>query len=297
MLNKNSGQALLVVLISLAAIVTVVLSIVSRSVSGVRSTTKEEESTRAFSAAEAGVEKALISGTTGSIASEPNELDNAAYQANVTNYAQGSTSFIYPKDLASGDTATVWFVSHDGNGDLACNPSTLPCFTGTQMRICWGTNGAIGATTPAVEVSILYDPTSNKNYNDLAVARAAFDPNGARRAQNSFTAAGGSCTIGSTTFPFSATIVFNSLGIPAASYNSQNGLQLTTVRMLYNTTQDEPFAVDVSGSGGLLPGQGRRVESTGQSGEASRKVQVYTTNGELPSVFQSAVFSLGGITK
>jgi Tfp pilus assembly protein PilX len=61
--NNQNGQALLIVLLGMAVVLTLVLSIVSRSVTDVSITKRDEESLRAFSAAEAGVEQALLVGT------------------------------------------------------------------------------------------------------------------------------------------------------------------------------------------------------------------------------------------
>ena len=60
---RESGQALLIVVLSLAVVLTVVLSILARSVTDIKLSTGSEESLRAFSAAEAGIERALIAGS------------------------------------------------------------------------------------------------------------------------------------------------------------------------------------------------------------------------------------------
>ena len=51
----QSGQALLIVLLGMAVVLTMVLSVVSRSVTDIQLTTRDDEALRAFSAAEAGV--------------------------------------------------------------------------------------------------------------------------------------------------------------------------------------------------------------------------------------------------
>lgn len=295
--SSQAGQALLLVLITLAAIVTIVLSVVSRSVTDIRTTAKEEEATRAFSAAEAGVEKALISTLNTTTLSDSGELENASFTAQVSNYAQGQTSFVHPRDILSADSGSIWFVSHNTSGNLVCNSPTLPCFAGNQIRICWGNSATINAQTPALEISVVYDPDANGNFSNASIARAVYDPNPSRRSSNSFAASGGNCTIAGRTFPFSATVNFGSIGIPGASYNSQNGLQMANVKFLYNTTTASSFGVDVSASGGILPGQGRRVESTGRSGESARRVEVYTLYPDVPVIFQSAIFTPGGLVK
>ena len=52
--QTQSGQALLVILLSMAVILTLVLSVASSSITDVTVTTFEEDALRAFSAAEAG---------------------------------------------------------------------------------------------------------------------------------------------------------------------------------------------------------------------------------------------------
>ena len=60
---SDSGQALLVILLSMTVILTVVLSVVSRTVTDITITTYQEDAQRAFDAAEAGIEDALLTGT------------------------------------------------------------------------------------------------------------------------------------------------------------------------------------------------------------------------------------------
>lgn len=300
-MRQQSGQAILLVVISLAVVMTVVLSVVARSVTDVRIAVKEEESLRAFSAAEAGVEKALVSNLTGTQTVIAEDLTNSSFTAQVSNFAQNLSEFNYPKELISGDAATVWFVSHDTGGSLVCNSGAgLPCFTGSAIRICWGEQGTSGnsATTPAVEAAVFFDPSPSVagSYSDMSVARATYDPNAGRRSSNSFASPdGGTCTIAGKTYQFQKNITFTDLGIPGGSTTSQNGLQLARVRLLYNTTTAQPIGVSVTGSG--LPGQGKQISSTGNSGGATRKVEVYTLYPGFPSVFDSAVFSEVAITK
>jgi len=57
--RKNSGQVALIVLLLMIVILTIGLSLASRSITDIKISQDEKESLRAFSAAEAGVEKAL----------------------------------------------------------------------------------------------------------------------------------------------------------------------------------------------------------------------------------------------
>ncbi len=47
----------------------------------------------------------------------------------------------------------------------------------------------------------------------------------------------------------------------------------------------------------LFPAQGIKIESFGASGDANRKLDVYRSHPETPETFDSALFSLGGVTK
>lgn len=285
-MNNQKGQALLLAIVAIAAVLVVSLSVVSRSVTDVRTTANQEDSVRAFSAAESGVERALLSGSSGTITAS--DLENASYTASVSNFGQGLTEIIHPRKPLSGDDVTIWMMSHDANGNLVC-PT---CYDGQEMEICWGT---VGSDT-AVQVSVLYDPgpqySGASAYSDISIARTGFDPNPQRRSTNNFLQpASGTCSIGTTTFAHHAVIDFDDMGI--ANFSDDQALKFVKIRPLYNINQAYPIGVKARGS--VFPGQGKQVESTGTSGDATRKIRVYTLYPDLPFVFDSTVFSLGGI--
>ncbi|MFC1625457.1 hypothetical protein ACFL1Q_00240 [Patescibacteria group bacterium] len=291
--GKNyQGQALLLVLLSLAVILTVVLYVLSRSITDIYTTSRSEESVRAFSAAEAGIERALIAGST------VGDLENASFNASVSDVAFGGKYFNFPLPLPSGGSAVLFFVSHDEDGGLSCDDGS--CFTGGKLEICWGNPGtsASSETTPAIEASIYY-VSSPGDYSTVKVARAAIDPNDSRRGSNSFEAPdNGSCSIGDENYEFKETLNFSNLKIHPSSYGNENGLQLVKVNIFYSTDTEHKvgFNVDLGGNS-PLPSQGVRIESVGTSGEANRKIEVFQGWGEVPQVFDSVVFSGTGIVK
>jgi Tfp pilus assembly protein PilX len=294
----SGGQALLLVLLSMAVVLTIVLSILSRSVTDVAISSREEEALRAFSAAEAGIEQAIVIGTS----LGETEIGNATFATNVSSFAEGATEFASPIGLLAGEVNTVWFMAHDENGELVCS-AERPCFADGSIKVCWGKEetAAATSTTPALEISVFYaDPAGSTNYK---IARAAVDPNSDRRSgtnPNSFSAPGvGTCTISGENYAFNATLDLAALDIPPASYSSEGGLQFARLRMFYNTDMTHPVGVSVAlpGNGSLLPAQGLAIESSGKSGEANRKISVFQGFGEIPEIFNGAIFSLGGITK
>lgn len=295
MKSAQKGQALVLVLLSLAVVLTLVLYILSRTVTDIAVSSREEEAVRAFSAAEAGVEKALVAGTIGSI---PGAFGDTVFSAETSEFAKNSPDFNYPVNLTSGDSATVWFVSHKDDGGLAsvCD-ATYPCFSGDSMQVCWGKPDMSG-DIPAVEVSVFYEtnlPRLDGNYSDVKIARAAFDSNAGARANN-FSApdtSDGSCSISGQAYKFGKTINFAGF-TPGVN---PDGLLFAKARMFYNTDQNHQIGFSVGVAGGTLPSQGLMVNSSGSSGEANRRLEVFQAHPEAPPIFDYVVFSGTGLTK
>jgi len=277
----QKGQAVLVVLLSLSVVLVIVLFIMSRSVTDLSLSSKEEDSLRAFSAAEAGVERALVVGNSSGT------IDSANFSANVTAFAEGATEVIYPLSLKSGENATFWF-SRVGE---------TTSYTGSQIKYCWGDIGteASNSLTPALEITIYYTTTPN-DLTTIRVVRATLDPNSTRRSSNYFgVAQDQTCTIGSDQFEFQATLNLASLGI--TGYATPNVLQYSTAKILYNTTINHRIGIDVNGTGSTLPSQGEKIVSDGSFGEANRKVEVYGLHPEVPPIFANVIFNSSGIIK
>ena len=289
----QSGQALVLVLLSLSVVLTLVLFILSRSITDISVSSTQEESIRAFSEAEAGIERSLIVGTGFS----STDIGNASYTTSVTDFALGGYDISYPSPLIVGEVATTWFTSHDTDGNLTC--SALPCFTGDRMKVCWGNPGTgnSSATTPAIEISVFYESPVGSIAN-VRVARALIDPNSARRGGNANILAhdAGTCTIGAQTYQFQKTLTFSSLGIPSSTYQNNGGLQLSKIKMLYNSDQPHLLGVSVNSSGDTLPSQGQQIDSRGVAGDSNRRIVVYQSYAENP-FFGSSIVTPAGITK
>ena len=137
----KNGQALLIIMLAMATIATLVLSIVSRSVSQIELSGIEEESLRAFSAAEAGIEQALVSVSVGNSISQNLEVPTqtgdlstiGSFDADVVRFPQIASQYPYPFSLFSGESATVWFVTK--NGAVIEDCSTSPCFAANDLRV------------------------------------------------------------------------------------------------------------------------------------------------------------------
>ena len=274
--RKSSGQAVLLVILGMAVVLTIVLSVVSRSVTDVSVTKVEEDSSKAFSAAEAGIEKLLIGGSS---FTESNLGDiGASVSAQALDFGSGTIVDFF-ETYNSGDIATVWFVSHDDNNiqKLICTTSK-PCFNGTSFSVHWNENAA-------VEVAVYYgsgaidDPP---NFSGVKVKRFAFDPNATRRNNNKFSA-----TIASSQQGYSYStgdIILFGLTRPLFArvkflYGSVNGFRVTTP------------------TGYPLPSQGRLLVSKGVANNAARQVEVRDYYRAPIEVFEAGIFSRGDLTK
>jgi len=294
--KAESGQALLLVLMGVVTVVVLTLSVVGRSVTDISVTTQDRESVRAFSAAEAGVEEALIESVVGS-ASAPVVIENtglgedgrASFKTSIAGFPVNPREYLVPSEISSGDIATVWLVGHDDQGVLTC--ATGDCFIGNRLDVCWGKEGTGpgSADTPAVSVTVFYDSGS------VSTSRIAVDPNPSRTGENSFSSpSGDSCVVDGQTLAFSHSLDLGGLGVPVRTGGSSVGGPVAVVAQFHYNSSPHPIGFR---SGSDFPAQGRRIDSVGSSGEATRRVEVFNIFPQLPSMFTSAIFSTVDLSK
>ncbi|MFH1289522.1 MAG: hypothetical protein ABIH88_02270, partial [Patescibacteria group bacterium] len=251
---------------------TIGLSIVSRSITDVSITGQEQESARAFSVAEAGLESLLAGGAEGvsfegfDIVTETLELGNAV-------------SFAFPKKITAGDAQTVWLVSHVDEDTLDTDFN----HTRTYFDLYWGNEGqsADEDATPALEATLYY---SDGDYKTL---KAVYDPRASRRNSNNFAAASsGSYSVSGKNLSFYARMS----GLPSA-----DDMYLLRLKLIYNDSAQEMAVA----SDEVLPLQGNCFTSTATSQETgiARRVQQCKLFKSLPSIFDYVLYSAGGLIK
>jgi hypothetical protein len=274
--KKSSGQAILLVILGMAVVLTVVLSVVSRTVTDVSITTTEEESSKAFSAAEAGIERLLV----GDSAQGINLGNDASIQsAQALPLGENSQSFSFTETYNNGEVATVWFVSHSDSDPQKLTCTVKPCFNGSSFNILWSGNSAI-------EVTVYYDIygssgviSSTPNFSGVRIKRFAFDPNSSRRDNNNFSAT----SSGSGSYSHSASVDMTGLTRPL----------FARVRFLYDRA--DGFMVQLPS--GSLPSQGRRLVSTGASGSTTRSIEVLDYYRSPLDIFEAGILSQGNLVK
>jgi len=159
----NEGQALLIVLLSMSVILSVVLSVVSRSITDISVSTYEEEALRAFSAAEAGIEKALVEQT--SVAEQQISTGSAdKFKADIVTEAHGKI-FNFPQPVKSGETATFAkpVIPVDSYFSLSIKTLTSPCgislTTLPFLTLIWsGLKAGVGVKVGVNWASVFSEP-------------------------------------------------------------------------------------------------------------------------------------------
>lgn len=256
----KAGQALIVVLLVLGVALTVGLAIVARSVTEVNVSTVQDESARALSAAEAGIEQAL-----GGVIVSGSDTVGVAGDAFVvqTNSSAAITNYVYPEELVAGDAAT-----------MTLDPGILGA--GKTIRFCWGGNGAIevmgyyqSGSTVLVNTKA-YDSSSRGNGFDLGTPDIS------------------SCPTANSPFSNSISVSTSDLipgGIP----------RYLRVRMLYNGSTPRPLGFVTANWS--FPAQGDVITSVGQAGGTTQKISVFKGTTDWLPMWDDAVFSGGSLTQ
>jgi len=275
----QKGQAALIALLVLTIATTVGLSLIGRSTTDLSITRNLEESARAFSAAEAGVENALRTGVATTVPLD--QSTGTTYNVTVASVsANANTSLVLPSKTLPETTETIWLTNHKGDGSI---DDTVPLYTASSIDVCWSAE----TVTPALIASLLY------KYRDgsYRVAKGAYDPDNTRASTDKFsapTAISGGCG-NSTNTTYKQTITFASF-TPAID-PTQDVLIALRLRLAYSGGQ---LAVNPAQA---LPFQGNQIVSVGKTaGGTNRKIVVYQEYKSPSSLFDAAIFSQGSFS-
>lgn len=287
-IKNQEGQIVLITLLVLTIATTVALSLIGRTTTDTSITSNTEDSSRAFSAAEAGVEQALKLGvgTNGPqvlVAGDP----SVTYDVTVSSIGGASGLFEFPKRTLEGVTETVWLAEHNATTGLLDETAV---YRAPSIDICWST----AAIRPAIIASLIYRESSDNSYR---VIKQAFDPDPVRAASNQFTSTyiPGGCGTDTGT-DYKETLTFNSLNPtldPTVANPTPDILLALRLRPVY---QDTKIMIDSGGT--ILPQQGNRIESIGTTlTGVNRKIIVFQQYRSPSTIFESALYSQSAITK
>ena len=270
---NNSGQALIIMLLVMAAAITLGLAASRQVTTDIRVSTQQEESARAYSAAEAGIERALSDGGEQSLVVDTNVT------ASVEKITLGETNrVIWPHVVNAGEGVIFWLQGHTDDGSL--NPAVR--YT-SNVKICFDNNS--GDIEPAIVAALFYEDGSSVSY-------FAYDAVESRRGDNKFAATSGSnCSL--TDSKQSLTKDF--------AYSVTINAGVTNPVFLWVRTAYADSWIGFESSSGNFPAQGHLYTSTGQVAPedapsvVSRKIQALTTFDQPPSVLLEPLTTLGDL--
>ena len=276
----KSGQALVAVLMALSILVTVGLSVASRSVTEVGITTSQEESAKALEAAEAGLEKAVggtMTGGQGSLSGS-----GAVFVVTPVPEMGHFKEYIIPFSIEEGETASV-----DMKGYV--KPTTGSPTDNKKVRFCWGVNSSNPAL--ALEVVLYY----YKPDGHIAMGRRIYNPGNSVQGLPSSRLSDIDNQLNKCPVNFKYTADGNYADfMPSGS--SIDTLSFFRVR-IYGTMPNEMEQIAFSTNGGTFVSQGSEFISVGSAGSATQKIRGVNMKYDVPSIFDAAVFSGTGLEK
>jgi len=261
--KSQEGQALLIIVLIMVVATTVGLSIISRTVTNLRTAENQQSSQKALAAAEAGVEQAMK--TNSSIQSS--FLSGTSYTTSITMaQASANTAFFLNggDSIYKNDGGTIWITPYSADSSklfVTTWTGNLTVYWGSSSDVC--TNN-LSNTMAALETVVLLGPKASPS-----VKTYVFDPCTDRKAVDNLNGAIGSgatldTNFGRRTFPYSATISIN------------QGLMIKVIPLYADTFVAAKANID-------LPVQGSFISSVGSSGTTQRKITVFQGYPEIPS--------------
>lgn len=286
-LNQNqSGQIIVILLLIMLVALSIGLAFTQKSVTDVTTSTQSEQSSRAFSAAEAGIEKALTG--TAPAGTSVNLDNNATAQIDSSALlpVAGTHAAIEYPPIGRETTAQFWFTDPN-NSAVTYNDNRFDLYFGNAST----------TDKPAVEVKMIVQ-SAGKFYSQSYY----YDSDAVRAANNHFTPV--SCN--------SSTLISSILGANHDFYckvtvgpilNPAGGgycpsasckLILARVRLLYAS---ENHSIALEPLNAEFPPQIQIYNSTGISGQSEKQIQAFRVKDVVPPWFDFAVFSVNEIRK
>lgn len=303
MKNKSErGQILLIVVLTMIVALTVGLSIAARMVTELKFSKQNEESQRAFQAAEAGIQQTLEK-------KDVVKIDNIGNNSKVlTAYdaSQGQVIILNNGQEVDQDVgADVWLSNYsttpqDPSDPLYPNNPTklfgnpMGNISPVPITMFWGSKNQIGDCNstgdnvpPAIEVVLLRGPIGSPT-----IQKSVYEATGTGcpRINNAKPGTSDSYTpkLGGPQFQYAASLTFTSGGLELPE---SKGLVMKVIPLFNSTiigfqsTTPSPNQID-------FPAQGAVVTSTGTSGDTIRKVEYFQSYPQLPlEVFPYSLLS------
>jgi hypothetical protein len=296
--EKRNGQVVIILLLIALVGLVIALAITQRSVTDLSTSTQTDQSSRAFSAAEAGIELAIGTGWDGSV-----ELDTSGLGPGVTADVKlsgflpsNNLAVEFPKGTNKDGFVQFWLANP---GNLSIHPN-LP--QGSSIVVYFGERNMslTSKETLALSINVLTRAGGDYKSSKYLIDPNVRDPDTgvSRRNQNRFSDAT-TCSVG-------AGIGIRTILEPqnnrffACSYTialpAGEDPIMVRIRPLYTRTS-HPIAVGPASSSHSLPPQIQIITSQGRAGQSSKIMQYITQQNVVPAFLDYAIFSIESIEK
>lgn len=285
--SNQSGQIVIILLLTMLVALSVGLVITQRSINDVTTSTQSEQFSRAFSAAEAGIEKAISQNS--SITLSEDQLGNqSSAKAKVAGCLPRFGQALEYPPIGKETIAQFWLMNPVAPG---CSGSS---YTGNSVSLYFGNDDLADNSTqiPAVEVALVrFDGTI------YSTQRRFIDPLSSRRTSNGFEPLNctGKTVAINTTSSIDNTLQDRQFKCKVTIDTSGATPILLRVRIIY-TDKSQKVAVAPE-SGKSLPPQAAYYTSTGISGQSQKTLQVFKLYYVAPPFFDFSIFATGKVKK
>lgn len=289
--NSQKGQMLLMVILVMVVAMTVGLSIASRSVTNIKISKQNDESQKAFQAAEAGI----------NVGAKQNIIQNPSLKTLKGTFSDNNAHFDTQIEEAKDNTLILnggREIDQDVGYDLWLADSSPPYqnwYVG-DLDIFYSDNnqtncstGSLNNSRPAIETLILLQESGNYYLNKYVYDNCGrfMGSSGIPTGIPDGTASHDILdTVTGTTITFKYRIrIFNSAFNPSPTRHPI----LMRIVPFYNSTK---IAVKTVAGATNLPTQGKVITSSGTAGDTERKLTYFESLPQIPSeLFQYAILS------
>lgn len=266
--DMQAGQILLIVVLIMVTALTIGLSAAARTITNTRTSQDAENSEKAFSAAEAGIEQALTynDDVTGTFS------NSTKYETTVTTLSGTNIQLNNGASILKDDSVDLWLSSYPGY----TNPRT------GNITVYWGQGTDNCSTTPtnntaaALEMIVVAGTKANPQ-----VRRYAVDPCSARSLSNNFEyVSSGGGSVGGKNYSYRKTISVTS------------GLFVRIIPLYGSANIGVTGCDSANANCSELPSQGTIITSVGTADTTQRKLITYRRYPKLPTeLFPFSFFS------
>ena len=295
---SQTGQVVIALLLTILVGLSIGLIVTQRTITDVTTSSQTETSSRAFSAAEAGIERALTGATATIQTSETGNESTATIQVNSAIPKPGQ-ALEYLDAFGKDKTAQFWLADPDtADPTLVANPG-YPA--NTRLFLYFGNRN----DSPVIETYFVYDTGNNTNYQSSS--KLYFDTTD-RSTENGITNICSSSDQTKFLLPSNGQITTTSSTSQTADRDFKCRVELRTppsparsimlrVRVLYtNNSQPMALAPDTAVSA-KLPTQAAYYYSTGKAGQSQKTITIFQQKKLLDSFLDFALYSNTSLTK